>query len=853
MDFKKFLPHLISLAILLAVSCLYFFENSFGGKALPQYDNQQARGMQAELMHFKEIDGQVPQWTNSTFGGMPTYQIYAKPKGNFTEIFSKIIYLGQKFESLWAYVFGAMFCMYLFLVVLRLDWRVALFGALAYGITSYNMDILHAGHSTKMSALALAPGVLAGVVLVFSGRFLVGGGVLAFFTAMQVMANHFQITYYTILIIGIYFLVELFWAVRHQAMANWGLRLGTVAIALFLGFASNLSRLWPTYEFGSETIRGRSELKQKESKGDGLEKSYAQGYSYGIRESLTLIVPHAAGGGANESIQTGKFYEMMSRGRNAVEQKQLGHQIASAMYHGGGESGVGTAIYFGAIICFLFFLGTFLVRGPEHWWLFWSGIFAVIISWGGNFIFNDFLYSYFPMFNKFRAVSMALGIGQLCFAGLAALGLQKIFDEDISKDKKLRALGISAVIAATFCFLAMIFGGGTTPGDANLAAQIKMPNLPDILSDDRAAMARSDAFRSLAFILAAAAVLFFYIKGKLKSGVSVLLVAVLALADHWGVAKRGFSGDEFQDKKTATADPIATQVDKEILQDQDLHYRVLDVSKSLTGNGLTSFFHKSLSGYSAVKIQRYQEVIDSVYAKGGYDFGSMLNVLGMFNAKYLIARDKENRPQLVQNPQACGAAWFVKGIKIVDTPEEELASLRNLNTRDTALVQKSFSFPLENFKMQPDSTASIKIVKYHPDKMEYEYSAATDQLAVFPEIYYPAEKGWKFFLNGQPLEHKYLKVNYLLRGMVLPAGQNQKFEMRFEPKSYYLGEKVSMAASLLVLLIFFYGMWVWFKKHGIAPAANLSEIEEEIKTEKIVSPAKREPAPVKKQETRKKK
>lgn len=840
MDFKKLLPHAIAVAVLLAASCLYFSANSFGGKAIPQYDNQQARGLQSEIMKYQAQDGQVPQWTNSTFGGMPTYQIYAKPKGNLTEFFSKIIYLGQKFESLWAYVFGAMFCMYLFLTVLRLDWRIAIFGALAYGITSYNMDILHAGHSTKMSALALAPGMLAGVALIFSGRWWVGGGVLALFTSLDVLANHVQITYYTILIIGIGIVVELVRAAQLGGWKNWAMRVATIAVAILLGMASNLSRLWPTYEFGSETIRGRSELKQKEAKGDGLDKDYAFGYSYSPSESMTLLVPRAAGGGANETVTEGKFLDLVSRGGSPREREQVGKQIASAMYHGESPTGVGTAIYFGAVVCFLAVVGAWLAPSAASWWLLFGGLFALMISWGGNFFLNHLLYSFFPMFNKFRAVSMALGISQLCFAALAAVGLQKIFDQDILSDKKLKSLAVGAGLTAALCLFAMLFGGGTGPGDAQIAEQLKIPNLADILADDRAAMARSDAFRSIAFILAAAAVLFFYLKGKLKSGLAVLLVAGLATTDHWGVAKRNLDNDIFEDKKAATAEPKPSAADQQIAADKDLHYRVLDFSRGgITGNGQTSFFHKSMSGYSAVKIQRYQEMIDSVLATG--DLGKRLGVLGMFNCKYLITQKGE----VVPNPQACGTAWFPKTIVRVATAEQELAGLKTLNPRDTVLVQESQAKILDGLTQSFDSSATIKLTKYHPDKMEYEYSTAAEQLAVFPEVFYPSEKGWKFFLNGQPLEGKYLKVNYLLRGLRLPAGQNQKLEMRFEPRSYYLGEKVSMVASLLVLLAFFGGLFFWFKNHGFGEAAHLSEVEiEEKKSVRSEASEKREPAPV---------
>lgn len=835
MDFKKLLPHFIAVGILMLVSAVYFAPNAFSGKVLPQPDNDRARAMQTETRHYLEQDGKAPLWTNSPFGGMPAYQIYSSVKGNLTKFVHKSLFLWTDYTAAWAQVFVAMFCLYLLLSVLKTDWRVAVFGALAFGITSYNIDIIEAGHSTKMAALALAPGVLTGAVLAFNGRLVLGGGLLALFTSMQLYANHVQITYYTLLLVGIYFLVQFADAFRHKTFASWGQALGISVFALAIGFACNLSRIWPTWEYSQETIRGKSELKKDAARGDGLNKDYLFGWSYGVGESLTLLVPHAQGGGANETVQSGKFFELIGRGRSAAEKKEVGRQISSTFYWGD-QPFVGTAIYFGAIVCFLFLLGAFLVPGSTKWWLLAGGVFMVSLAWGKNFFLNHILYDYFPMFNKFRAVSMAMGMGQLCFAALAALGLQKLCDPDIPKERKLRAFYISLGATAFICLLIALLGNliynppaEVLERDQKLAEQIKLPNLPELLEADRLAMARADAFRSLGFILAAAALIWFYLKGTVKASLTVGAIAMLALTDHWFVCNRTLDSSRYVNKKEATAPPKEEIFDLQIKQDKDLHYRVLDYFRGqMTVNATASYFHKSMSGYHAAKLQRYQDVVEKyfgdVYPQDERYLPGILQLAGIFNVKYLIKPTGE----VVPNPAALGNAWFVKGWKIAPNGDEELNALARLNFRDSAVIQQSFASALEGLNIRPDSNATIRLTSYHPDKMEYEYSAATEQLAVFSEMWYPPAKGWKCYLNGQPAPDL-IKADYLLRAMRLPAGQNQKLEMRFEPRSFYLGETVSMTASVLALLLFFGGLFLWYRRHPLGDPNQLADMEPEKK------------------------
>lgn len=836
MDFKKLIPHLIAVAAVLLVSAVYFAPNAFNGKVLPQPDNDKARGMATEIRHYVEKEGKTPLWTNSAFGGMPGYQIYSPVKGNLTTPVYKSLFLWTDYTAAWAQVFAAMLCMYLLLSVLKADWRAAVFGAIAFGITSYNVDILEAGHSTKMAALALAPGVLAGAALLFNGRLLVGGGLTALFVAMQLYANHVQITYYTLLLTGIYYLAQLADAIRHKSFANWGKALVISALAIGIGFACNLSRLWPTYEYSQETIRGKSELTGKGDKGDGLDKDYLFGWSYGVRESLTLLVPHFAGGGANESYKNTELYKTFIRKYSQQLPPQQADQQTAVLMYTGDQPFVGTAIYFGAIVCFLFVLGIFLVPGNVKWWLTAGGLFMVSLAWGKNFFLNDILYDYFPMFNKFRAVTMALGPGQLCFAVLSAMALQKLADADIALDRKKRSLWMAAGISVLACLLAV---GLAPEAGAHDEMLTQAPDLLSALQHDRSALVRSDAFRSIGFVLAAAALIWFYLKGSLRAGMMVGAVALLALADHWMVCNRTLPTDKYETKKEATAAPQEREYDKQIKQDKDLFYRVLDYSRGkITGNATTSYFHKSMSGYHAAKLQRYQDVVEKyfgdVYPEDEKFLPGILRMAGLFNTKYVVKPTGE----VVPNPAALGNAWFVKGWKSVANGDEELNALGRLDFRDSALVQQSFAAALQGLNIRPDSAATIRLTSYYPDKMEYEYSAQTEQLALFSEMYYPPAKGWKCFINGQPAGD-FIKADYLVRAMRLPAGQNMKLEMHFEPRSFYLGETVSSAASVLVLLLFFGGLFLWYRKNPLSDPNRLTDIE----PEKAERPTRATPPP----------
>jgi hypothetical protein len=832
MNFKQVIPHLIALAIMLTVSMVYYAPNAFSGKVLPQPDNEKAFGMRSEILQYQETTGKTPLWTNGPFGGMPSYQIYAEAKNNFAYKASQLLILFQGYTDYWAFYFCAMLTMYLLLLALRADWRIALFGGIISAVTVYNADIVEAGHSTKMFALALAPGVFAGAVWLFRGQKLLGGGLLALFAGMQIAANHVQITYYTFILLGQYFLVEAIFAVKRKALVPFFASVGIAVAATAMAVGSNAAQLWSTWEYGKETIRGKSELSQSADKGDGLSKDYLFGWSYGVGESMTLLVPHFAGGGAGERFDKTAFSkrvapmitsQMAQGGPATPEMRDNANRQVASLFYAGSQPFVGTSIYFGIVLMFLALIGMLLVKGPEKWWLLTGAFFMLTIAWGKNFFLNDVWYDIMPMFKKFRAVSMALGLSNICFAVLAALGLQELMDGDRDAADRRKAVMISAISTLVLLVFAMAIAPTSGANDGALGDQ---KALIDLLKADRKALVRADMMRSLLFLAVAVGILMVYLTGRLKAMYGVAALGVLALADQWGVASRTLSADKYVARpKTEYIKPTMTPADEQIKQDKDIHYRVLDMSRgSITGNANTSFFHKSLSGYHAAKMQIFQEVVDKYF---GTDLGKNLHIVGMLNGKYLISQDG----QVMPNDKNCGDAWFVNEVQTVATADEELNALATLDPRTKAVVQAKNATSIGDLSNTvPDSLDKIELTAYHPEKMEYTYSCTTDRFAVFSEVYYSPNKGWKTYLNGQPYQD-FVKTNYLVRGLKLPKGQQVKLEMRFEPKSWLQGEMISLIASLLSILLCIAGTAIYFRKERFSTMESISDVMPKTVTE----------------------
>ena len=822
---KKLLPHGIALVVMVVLSMLFFLPNVSEGLVLNQNDNVQAAASQSEMEKYKAETGTAPLWTGAYFSGMPTYQIHMDTKGNLTRPVFRLLLAGQPMSSYFAEVLLAMLCMYLLLNVMRLDWRLSLLGAFAFGISTFNMDIIAAGHSTKMVALAFTPGVLAGAILAFRGQFIIGSALFALFVAMQMYANHYQITYYTFLILAVLGISELVNAIRNKDFLSFGKGSLSLIAGLTLAVLSNLTTIWTTLEYQNESTRGKSELsaamKQSiETKqggtatsnaAGGLSKDYAFGWSYGIGETLTLLVQNAYGGGSSQNYV-------------GTDAESLG-QMTGFLYMGK-QPFVGVGIYYGAIIVFLFIMGLFLVDNRWRWGVLAASLLMISIAWGGNSFVGNLLYDTFPLFNKFRAHTQALGLGQMLFALMAMLTLQKFFDPSLSKETKQKALLFATGITSVLCILAMM-GDTSSPNDAKYAAQYgeQFSQALPTIKEARAAVAKGDSIRSLMFILAAAAVLWATLKGWIpKSWMAVAGIGLLCFGDVWTASRRVIYDEKFQQPSVAQKEAQPTIVDQLIMKDKDLSFRVLDLrGGSPFENANTSMFHKSVGGYHAAKMMHYQEMRERYLE----DFQKDIPVLqqknmplyGMLNAKYIIMGD--DMGALQPNPMALGNAWFVKDIKIVENADAEIEEVGKINPRFEAVIQKKHAEKLKNFTPQYDSTARINLTKYHPDKLEYESAANGDQLAVFSEIYYPMEKGWSMTIDGQPAE--FVKANYILRAAKIPSG-NHKIVMEFHPKSYYSGETYSMIASGLLLILLAAGLYLYFRKNGLPEGGNLADL-----------------------------
>ena len=843
---KKLLPHGIALIVMVIIAVAFFSPYVFDGRVLSQNDINQAKASQSEMSKAKAESGKSPLWTGAYFSGMPTYQIHMDTKGNLTQPVFSLLLAFQPMTSPFAEVLLAMMCLYLLLGVMRVDWRLSLLGALVFGISTFNMDIIAAGHSTKMIALGLAPGLLASAILAFRGQYIIGGSLFALFTALELYANHYQITYYTFLILAILGVSELINTIKNKEFLSFGKGVGALLFGLALGILSNLTTIWTTLEYQTESTRGKTELSaatkqaiQTKNGGaassnadGGLSKDYAFGWSYGIGETMTLLVQNAYGGGASQNYV-------------GTDAESLG-QMSSLLYMGK-QPFVGVGIYYGAVMVFLFVLGMFIVDNRWRWAIFAASFLMIGIAWGGNTLIGNLLYETFPLFNKFRAHTQALGLGQLLFAFMGMMALQKFFDPSVSADKKQKALMISAGITGFLCILAMM-GDTNGANDAKLIAQYgkQLQQAMPSIKEARAAVMKADALRSLMLILVSAGILWIYLKGIIsKNWIVVTAIGLLCLGDVWFASRRVIYDEKFQEPAAAQEELKPAPVDQFILKDKDPNFRVLDLRKgSPFENANTSMYHKSVGGYHAAKMMIYQEMrerylednelyaLHQMFMEGKelpipFTAVKSMPLYGMLNAKYIILSNEANG--LLPNPMSLGNAWFVKNIKVVENADAEIEAIGNINPRFDVVIQKKYENILGTTPPQYDSTATIKLTSYNPDKLEYEYSAKGDQVVVFSEIYYPMEKGWSITIDGQPT--KFVKANYILRATKVPSG-NHKIVMEFHPKSYYTGETVSLIASALMLLLCVGGLFLYFRKYGLPDAENLPLESDIVKNER---------------------
>lgn len=793
LSFNKLAPYLAAVVIFVVVT-MVFFSPLMEGKRLVQSDIMNFQGAAKEIIDFRTKTGQEALWTNSMFGGMPAYQISVIYTGNVLGFFDRIFTLGlpQPANLVFLYFIGFFFLM----LVLRVNPWLSIAGATAFALSSFYIAIIEAGHNSQAHAIGYLAPLLAGIILTLRKQYLLGGVITALFFSLELKMNHPQITYYFMMILVLIGIAELVEAIRKKQIPSFFLSVSIIAVAGIFAVLTNITNIWATYEYSKHTIRGKTELTtEKENRTTGLDKDYATQWSYGVGETMTLLIPNFAGGSSNEKAGENSAVVKALR-ENQIAEQTIKHFIdepAVPMYWGSQPFTSGP-FYAGAIIVFLFILGLFIVKGPLKWALLGATILSVMLSWGHNFMsFTDFFFTYVPGYNKFRTVSMTLVIAEFTMPILAMLAVKEIADNSKDQKKLFNALKIAFGIAGGLCLLFALLPGMfldfTGPSDHLMAKQY-----PDwfmnALRADRQSVLRMDAIRSFVFILLSAAALWAILFGKLKKQYAFAALILLILIDLFAVDKRYLNESSFSSKSDVATPFEPNTANQQILQDKDPDFRVLNVTVNPFTDASTSYFHMSIGGYHGAKLRRYQELFDYQISRNN------MTVVNMLNTKYFIVPDNEKRPVAQQNPDAMGHAWFVQSYKLVDNADQEIGALTHFNPKDTAIIDKRFSEQIKSFNNQRDSSGFIRLDSYQPNKLDYTYKSSVNALAVFSEIYYA--DGWNAYLDGQLAPH--FRANYVLRAMVLPAGEH-KVEFRFEPKVYFTGEKISMVSSVILLLL----------------------------------------------------
>ena len=819
---KKLLPDLIAILAFVLLSFAYFFPADIENRILFQHDTAAGAGAGQEVKEYYEQTGERSRWTNSLFGGMPMYQI--APSYDSTKSLQWVQKAYQLFlPDYVCLTFMLMLGFYILLRVFGIPVWLAGLGGIMWAFSSYFFILISAGHIWKFITLAYVPPTIAGIVLAYRGKLLWGGILTALFVALQITSNHVQMSYYFFFVIlffvGAYF--EKAW--RTKTLPQFFKASAVLIVAALVGIAANVSNLYHTYAYSKETMRGKSELVQTgdaaKQTSSGLDRDYITQWSYGIDETLTLLVPNFKGGASAALSQS----ETAMSKANPMYSSLYG----SLTQYFGTQPMTSGPVYVGAFVLFLFVLGCFIVKGPLKWALIGATFFSIVLSWGKNFMpLTDFFIDYVPLYNKFRAVSSILVIAEFTIPLLAIFALKRLLEEpEILKQEK-KPLGISLLLTAGIALLLAIapgsIGSGYVPAQEaqmlqNAVNQQMIPanELSDILAnlgEMRAELVSSDALRSFIIIGIGCSLLWLYASGKLRSSLTIAGITILCLADMWGVNKRYLNDAQFVPHSIRTETFTKTNTDELILQDTSLDYRVLNFATSTFDDNNTSYWHKSVGGYHPVKLRRYQEMIEhhispemqaayKAIATAGGEMDSVdankFRILNMLNTKYFIFPAGQQRQTVpILNPHAYGNAWFVNKVQYVNNANEEIDALDSIIPTETAVVDARFKDVLkgttESYK---DSLSSIRLTSYTPNRLTYETNNAQDGIAVFSEIYYP--DGWHVTIDGQPAE--LARADYILRTMYVPAGQHT-IEMRFDPTSLHVTEGIAYGALALLVI-----------------------------------------------------
>ena len=831
---KKCLPDAIVVALFAVISFAYFLVPVSQGKILFRHDSQASVGLGQELTEYEQRTGEVTRWTNSLFSGMPTYQIspaYSSTDGLSTAMSAYHLWLPDYVWFLFAYLLG----FYILLRAFNFRQSLAALGSILWAFSSYFLIIIAAGHLWKVMALAYLPPMIAGVVLAYRGKYLWGFIVTVVFTAFEVKANHVQMTYYYLFIVLFMVVAYLVQAIREKRFQHFLKASGVLVAAALIGVAINISNLYHTWEYQKESMRGKSELTKANSANQtssGLDRDYITQWSYGIDETLTLLVPDAKGGA---SVPLSQNATAMAKANPEV-QNMLPQLYEAVPQYFGTQPGTSGPVYVGAFVLFLFVLGLFIVKTPLKWALLAATILSILLSWGHNFMgFTNFFLDYVPMYAKFRTVASILVIAEFTIPLLAALALKRIVDEPTVLTKNMKfvyaSLALTAGVALVMALMPSMMGPFVSDQERQMLSGIQgmTPDVQNMMLSSiatmRAAMVSADAWRSIIVIIIGVAMLLLFKAQKIKPLYLIVGIATLCLIDLWQVDKRYLNDEMFVPKSERDTPQQATATDMEILKDKALSYRVLNFASGAFNENNTSYFHKSIGGYHPAKLRRYQEMIDKYIApemqaamqaigsKGGVmsevDGRKLFPVLNMLNAKYFIVPLQGNATTSIQNPYAQGNGWFVDKLTYVADANAEYAEVGKIDVSHEAVADKKFEAVLGQTAAN-DSTASVVLTKYEPNNMTYTVNSAKGGVVVFSEVYYP---GWSATIDGQPAELG--RVNYILRALNVKAGKHEVV-LDFHPSSISITETIAYTALAVLLLAICAAIFVEWKKRKAA-------------------------------------
>ncbi|RXG28963.1 YfhO family protein [Leeuwenhoekiella palythoae] len=803
-SFKKIAPHLVVVLIFIITALLYF-SPVLSGKKMFQSDIQQYRGMAKEQMDFRAATGEEPYWTDAAFGGMPTYQLGAKYPYNWIKSLDlSIRFLPRPADYLFLYFIG----FYVLLLVLKLDWKYAGLGALAFGFSSYLIIILGVGHNAKAHAIAYMPLVLSGILLTFRKKYIWGFILTTVAMALEIVANHVQMTYYLmllVLVLGVAYLIDAF---RKNELPHFFKSVGILVLAVVLAIGTNAASLMATSEYSAFSTRGKSDLTinpdgTPKTDVGGLDKEYINQYSYGISETLDLFIAGLYGGSNSEPYDKDSAFTqfLLQQGVPPPQVESIFGQFG--LYYWGSQPGVSGPAYLGAVVVFLFVLGIFMVKGRLKWWLLGGTILSLLLSFGSNLSwFTDLWIDYFPLYNKFRAVTSIQVIAEICVPVLAVFGLYKILQKTEAKEDKLKALKWTTGITGGLSLIILLFNGSLFSfaggNDAYYIQNFGMDFISAV-KEDRKSLLVNDTLKTLILVLIAAGLICFYIKQKVSEIQVILVMAILIVFDLVQVDRRYVNTENFMAARLVEQPFQASEADKQILQDTS-RYRVFEQRIGLNG-ARTSYFHNSIGGYHGAKPARLQELAEFYLYQGN------IQPLNLLNVKYIISQDEEGAEQVQQNPQANGNVWFVQNVKVVPDADAEILALDSLNTLQTAVIQERFANDLPRNIFPQDSTDNISLVEHQPNYLKYQSSAQEAKLAVFSEVYYP--DGWNVYIDGKP--STYFKADYILRAMMVPEGEHT-IEFKFEPQVVKTGSTISLASNILLILIIFGGVFFTYRK-----------------------------------------